>query len=139
MAADPAESAVRNYLASLTAPDMFRRGFIEHAKAWAEAEGITAGAFEQMGVPPEVLREAGIVPGTRPPATPARPDVRGSLPENGTPSLDSRSPAGSSASLSVTQSLARRRSAAWKVRRSFCRIVTGEAAIDGLRRCGLLR
>ena len=77
MATDPAESAVRNYLASLSAPDTFRQGFIEHAKAWAEAQDIPPEAFEQMGVPADVLREAGIVEGRPGLATPTPPDVTG--------------------------------------------------------------
>ena len=35
--------------------------FIFHGKAWAEAEGIPAAAFEQMGVPQDVLQAAGII------------------------------------------------------------------------------
>lgn len=34
--------------------------FIEHAKAWAEANGIGYAAFRTMGVPVDVLSEAGI-------------------------------------------------------------------------------
>ena len=42
-------------------PDIYRRGFVENAKAWAEAEGVPASAFERMGVPADVLRDAGLV------------------------------------------------------------------------------
>jgi hypothetical protein len=37
-----------------------RAFFIEHAAAWAEANGISYGAFRDMGVPAAVLKEAGI-------------------------------------------------------------------------------
>lgn len=39
--------------------------FVAEAKAWAEAEGVPAGAFQALGVPDEVLREAGfeVTPG----------------------------------------------------------------------------
>ena len=82
---DPSEIAVRNYLASLSDPDLFRRGFVEHARAWAEAQSIPASAFLQMGVPPEVLHEAGldegaVGPDDEPPAAakaqPSENDVR---------------------------------------------------------------
>jgi hypothetical protein len=33
--------------------------FIKHAKAWADARGVTAQAFRDEGVPPRVLRSAG--------------------------------------------------------------------------------
>jgi hypothetical protein len=137
---DPAESAVRNYLASLATPDTFRQGFIEHAKAWAEAQDIPPEAFERMGVPADVLREAGIVEGRPGPATPTPPDVTGHSSQNGTAPSANQSAAQTSEELSTTpHPRARQRSAAWRMRRIFCRIVTGQAAVDGLRRCGLLR
>ena len=34
-------------------------GFTKHAKAWADAHGVTAQAFRDEGVPPRVLRSAG--------------------------------------------------------------------------------
>jgi hypothetical protein len=139
VATDPAESAVRNYLASLNTPDTFRQGFVEHAKAWAEAQNIPPGAFEQMGVPADVLREAGIVEGPAELATPTPSDPTGHPTQNGTAPSASRSPKRASGELSAAPLPERRRSAAWTVRRALCRIVTGEAAVDGLRRCGLLR
>src|SRR6266540_6056206 len=36
-----------------------RKGFVEHAKAWAEDTGVPVSAFRQLKVPDEVLREAG--------------------------------------------------------------------------------
>jgi hypothetical protein len=36
-----------------------RKGFVEHAKAWAEPQGIPVTAFRELQVPDEVLREAG--------------------------------------------------------------------------------
>jgi hypothetical protein len=139
VASDPAESAVRNYLASLSAPDTFRQGFIEHAKAWAAAQDIPPEAFEQMGVPADVLREAGIVEERPGLAMPTPPDVTGRPSENGTAPSASRSSARTSEELSAQPRPARQRSAAWRVRRTFCRVVTGQAAVDGLRKCGLLR
>jgi hypothetical protein len=91
MSSDPDERAVRNYLASLSDPDTFRRAFVQHAKAWAEAERIPSTAFLQMGVPPEVLHEAGLTVSpdvnsddARPAAT-RRADVVSTAPENGAP------------------------------------------------------
>ena len=43
-------------------PEPFRQGFIDHAKTWAEAEGIPVRAFLEMGVPAKDLTEAGLVP-----------------------------------------------------------------------------
>jgi hypothetical protein len=40
--------------------------FIEHAYAWAEANGVGYGAFRAMGVPADVLRAAGITRGFQP-------------------------------------------------------------------------
>lgn len=36
-----------------------RKAFIEHAKAWAEPQGIPVTAFRELQVPDDVLREAG--------------------------------------------------------------------------------
>jgi len=36
-----------------------RKGFVEHAKAWAEESGVPLSAFRELKVPDEVLREAG--------------------------------------------------------------------------------
>lgn len=36
-----------------------RKGFIEHAKAWAEPQGIPVSAFRELQVPDDVLRQAG--------------------------------------------------------------------------------
>jgi hypothetical protein len=138
VATDPAESAIRNYLASLSTPDTFRQGFIEHAKAWAEAQDIPPEAFEQIGVPADVLREAGIVEGRPELTTPTPPDVTGQS-QNGTSPSATLPPERTSGELSAAPPPARQRSAAWRVRRTFCRIVTGQAAVDGLRKCGLLR
>ena len=42
-----------------------RKGFIEHAKAWSEPQGIPVSAFRELQVPDDVLREAGFdVPAT---------------------------------------------------------------------------
>lgn len=36
-----------------------RADFVEHARAWAEAEGVPVSAFRELRVPDEVMREAG--------------------------------------------------------------------------------
>jgi hypothetical protein len=36
-----------------------RTAFVAHAKSWADAEGVPASAFRELGVPDDVLREAG--------------------------------------------------------------------------------
>lgn len=36
-----------------------RKGFVDHARAWAEGEGIPVTAFRELGVPDDVLRSAG--------------------------------------------------------------------------------
>jgi hypothetical protein len=36
-----------------------REGFVKHAKAWAEEQSIPPGAFRELKVPDDVLREAG--------------------------------------------------------------------------------
>jgi hypothetical protein len=43
-----------------------REGFVAHAKAWADDQGIPVSAFRELKVPAEVLREAGFaMPATR--------------------------------------------------------------------------
>lgn len=42
-------------------PDAVRKGFVANAKVWADSEGVAASAFEQMGVPRDVLQQAGII------------------------------------------------------------------------------
>jgi hypothetical protein len=43
-----------------------KRGFVDHALSWAEAEGIPLAAFRELDVPDDVLREAGFeVPASR--------------------------------------------------------------------------
>ena len=37
----------------------FREGFVRHAKAWADEQGIGASAFRELGVPDDALAEAG--------------------------------------------------------------------------------
>lgn len=37
-----------------------KRAFLEHAKVWGDAHEISAASWIRLGVPPEVLREAGI-------------------------------------------------------------------------------
>src|SRR5829696_8970180 len=41
-------------------PETYRQAFIDNAKEWAEAEGVPPSAFEQLGVPQDVLRDAGL-------------------------------------------------------------------------------
>lgn len=41
--------------------DHYRIGFVEHAQTWASEHGVPASAFEQVGVPTSVLREAGLI------------------------------------------------------------------------------
>ena len=47
-----------------SAPDLdtYEKDFTTLAKEWAEAEGVPASAFEQMGVPRHVLEAAGLIP-----------------------------------------------------------------------------
>lgn len=40
----------------------YKRAFIEHAKAWAERNDVPPPAFIEMGVPVDVLDEAGLLP-----------------------------------------------------------------------------
>lgn len=37
-----------------------KAAFVKHAKSWGESNEITASAWSRVGVPPEMLREAGI-------------------------------------------------------------------------------
>lgn len=46
--------------AEMSDPTIYEAGFIEHAGAYAEANGISAKDFRAMGVPAKVIREAGI-------------------------------------------------------------------------------
>ena len=41
--------------------DAIRRDFVRHAKAYGDAEGIPAAAYRALGVPDDVLSEAGFV------------------------------------------------------------------------------
>jgi len=45
-----------------TDPRAYEKAFIEHAKEWANDQGIPPAAFEQRGVPRHVLEAPGIVP-----------------------------------------------------------------------------
>jgi len=42
-----------------------RQGFVRHARTWAEPEGIAPTAFLELGVPRDVLVEAGLLPASR--------------------------------------------------------------------------
>jgi hypothetical protein len=42
-------------------PALFRSDFVRYAKTWAEAESVPASAFQQLGVPDELLQQAGII------------------------------------------------------------------------------
>jgi hypothetical protein len=50
----------------------YRRAFVEHAKGWADAQGIVAEAFVRLGVPVEDLRDAGFPVGRSRRSRPAR-------------------------------------------------------------------
>jgi|SRR5688572_20793156 len=68
-AADPVEKlkalAELERVASID-EDPLRKGFVEHAKGWAEANAIPTAAFRELKVPDAVLREAGFdVPAAR--------------------------------------------------------------------------
>lgn len=52
--------------------EVCRRDFVEHARAWAEAEGIPVRAFLEMGVPAEDLAAAGLTTGGRSTGAPSR-------------------------------------------------------------------
>jgi hypothetical protein len=43
----------------------FKLDFISHAKTWAQAHGVGASVFRQLGVKDEVLRSAGLLPASR--------------------------------------------------------------------------
>ena len=61
---------------------VLRLAFLAHAKEWADAEGIPAAAFREMGVPSADLVAAGLSPGGRLPRAdrdPNRP-IRGRAP-----------------------------------------------------------
>jgi hypothetical protein len=65
---DPVERVLaRSDLLRATQADAssFEAGFMEHAKAWAEANRVTAEAFTAEGVPADVLRRAGFRVGGR--------------------------------------------------------------------------
>lgn len=65
-------------------------GFVACAKEWADAHGVTVGAFQAEGVPAEVLRRAGFAPpeerarraqpGRRTRASPSARDIRAAMP-----------------------------------------------------------
>lgn len=46
--------------------DDLRAFFVEHALAWATERGVGYGAFRAMGVPADVLRDAGMTRGWEP-------------------------------------------------------------------------
>ena len=52
-------------LAKAADPAAFRADFVANAKAWAEAEGVPGSAFRSMGVPADVIAEAGLDDGKR--------------------------------------------------------------------------
>jgi len=58
------------------------RGFILHAKEFAKREKITANAFLKLGVPIEVLKEAGLLLNL-PDAAPAEKQMNENAPQNG--------------------------------------------------------
>lgn len=58
---------IRQQLLDLEEPssDRYEEGFLTHAKAWADEQGISVKAFTDEGVPTEVLRKAGFAVGGR--------------------------------------------------------------------------
>jgi hypothetical protein len=60
-----------------------KRGFLEHAKEWGDRHEISAVSWIRLGVPPDVLREAGIT-GNRSAAgkSPARSAAQRATPSN---------------------------------------------------------
>lgn len=42
-------------------PAVFRSDFVRYAKSWADAENVPASAFQQLGVPEDLLQQAGII------------------------------------------------------------------------------
>jgi hypothetical protein len=60
---DPLERLrLRAELAQAQAPDTdaLERDFVTHAKQWADDKGVSAAAFQEEGVPRDVLRQAGL-------------------------------------------------------------------------------
>jgi len=57
--------AERAAMARDSGPDLdkLRRGFVKHARAYGEAKGIERATWREIGVPVDVLREAGITRG----------------------------------------------------------------------------
>lgn len=47
--------------AQATDDSAFRQGFVQHASDWAREHGVLASDFQQLGVPDDVLAEAGLV------------------------------------------------------------------------------
>jgi hypothetical protein len=43
--------------------DKLRKGFVKNAKAYGTAKGIAYGTWREIGVPADVLRDAGITRG----------------------------------------------------------------------------
>ncbi|MCU1388709.1 MAG: hypothetical protein JWL72_2047 [Ilumatobacteraceae bacterium] len=56
-----------------------RAAFLDHAKAWGDANQISPASWIRLGVPPEVLREAGVT-GNRATVRPSAPRPAGSTP-----------------------------------------------------------
>jgi hypothetical protein len=46
-------------------PEVYERAFIEHAKAWADSNGVSGEVFEEMGVRRDMLQAAGLLAGAR--------------------------------------------------------------------------
>jgi hypothetical protein len=46
--------------AQATDETVYRNDFVRYARAWAQEEGIPGSAFRELGVPPDVLAEAGL-------------------------------------------------------------------------------
>jgi hypothetical protein len=44
------------------AKNQAQEAFVKHAKSWADDKGISPDSFREEGVPPAVLREAGLMP-----------------------------------------------------------------------------
>lgn len=53
--------------------DALRKGFVANAKQWADMNGITVGAFQDLKVPDDVLRDAGFSVAPRKAQQPAVP------------------------------------------------------------------
>jgi hypothetical protein len=70
----------------------FRADFVRVARSWAEANGVSAAAFQALGVPAEDLRAAGLIGGGR-----SRPRTASSAPRKGRVTIEdikSRTPSG---------------------------------------------